>query len=69
MGHSKSLLIVFTFSSWEGMFCLNVCLCTMCMQYLQGPEEGVGFLGLEFEMDVEARHGLHFYPTKVREVE
>jgi hypothetical protein len=47
------------------------------MQYVQGPEEGVEFLGLEFEMGVslyavlgvEPGHGPHFYPVKLRDVE
>jgi len=31
------------------MFCLHVCLCTMCMQFLQNPEKVLDPLGLQLE--------------------
>jgi hypothetical protein len=34
------------------MFCLQVCLCSMCMQFLLKPEEGTQSLKLELQMDV-----------------
>lgn len=30
-------------------FCLQVCMCTICMQYAQRPERGVDHLGLQLQ--------------------
>jgi hypothetical protein len=32
------------------MFCLNVCVCIVCVQYRQSPEEDVNPLELELKL-------------------